>query len=250
MSELWEIHSHVLCGMDDGPRTEKSAFALLDQAAARGISVIIATPHYTPGDEKFRWDAMRERIREANAYLEKKGCSLRVEGGCEILYSSPVSELLLNGAIPTLAGSKCVLVEFPLSASYTTMFRGIREIMNAGYIAILAHIERYECLHNHMERVKELHNTGCLFQMNCRPASKACRFGLISFPTRLLRQRQIDFVSSDAHDRKHRPFSLKKCHTLLKRRFGEEYANRLCGRNASRWLRMTENETSSSGENT
>src|SRR5262245_46307974 len=40
-----DIHSHVLYGLDDGPKTAGESLAMLEQAAAAGTTDIVATPH-------------------------------------------------------------------------------------------------------------------------------------------------------------------------------------------------------------
>ena len=63
-----------------------------------------------------------------------------------------------------MAGSRYVLVEFSPSVVYKELYYGIRNLREAGYLPILAHMERYHCFRQ--EGTEELENMGCVFQMN------------------------------------------------------------------------------------
>ena len=49
---IFDIHCHILPGVDDGARNETSTDRMLRIAAAEGIDVIVATPHFAYGREK------------------------------------------------------------------------------------------------------------------------------------------------------------------------------------------------------
>ena len=55
MSGFTDYHAHFVYGVDDGARTREEMFAMLDAAAADGVTRLFATSHSTPGMEPFRW---------------------------------------------------------------------------------------------------------------------------------------------------------------------------------------------------
>lgn len=44
---IFDVHSHILPGLDDGASTERQALLMLKEARRQGIREIIATPHYS-----------------------------------------------------------------------------------------------------------------------------------------------------------------------------------------------------------
>ena len=49
MSGFTDYHAHFVYGVDDGARTREEMFAMLDAAAADGVTRLFATSHSTPG---------------------------------------------------------------------------------------------------------------------------------------------------------------------------------------------------------
>ena len=44
-----DIHTHLLFGVDDGPKTPEESVEMLKSAKAQGIDAMILTPHYRHG---------------------------------------------------------------------------------------------------------------------------------------------------------------------------------------------------------
>ena len=61
MSGFTDYHAHFVYGVDDGARTREEMFAMLDAAAADGVTRLFATSHSTPGMEPFPRDVYIER---------------------------------------------------------------------------------------------------------------------------------------------------------------------------------------------
>ena len=43
---LMDIHSHILPGVDDGPKDIETSLSILEMMKAQGITDVIATPHF------------------------------------------------------------------------------------------------------------------------------------------------------------------------------------------------------------
>lgn len=55
-----------------------------------------------------------------------------------------------------------------MGVDFATIERAIDEFTLNGYRTIMAHAERYECLENDIELVRELIDRGAYVQINCR----------------------------------------------------------------------------------
>ena len=87
MSGFTDYHAHFVYGVDDGARTREEMFAMLDAAAADGVTRLFATSHSTPGMEPFPRDVYQRHLDFARAYCAEKGYDLMLENGSEPLLS-------------------------------------------------------------------------------------------------------------------------------------------------------------------
>ena len=161
-----DIHTHVLPGIDDGAKNWETCLTMLSQSYECGIETVFATPHYEPWNKTATVEEIRTLCKQAKEKLQtERGITMEIYPGCEIYYNFEVVDKLKRGELATLAGSRYVLVEFKPSAQYRELCRAVKEFRDAGYIPIIAHVERYECLKN-LERMDELKELGALLQMN------------------------------------------------------------------------------------
>ena len=114
------------------------------------------------------------------------------------------------------------------------LFRALRELANGGYKPILAHVERYYCLQDKPEMIQELRQLGILIQMNAKTVlSSRGLFGGKSLIRKLLKEDQVDFVATDAHNTSSRPICLRAAYDFLEKHYGKEKADMLTWKNQS-----------------
>ncbi len=236
-----EMHAHVIWGVDDGPKTPDAMFQLLRQAAGAGADHLICTSHITPGYARFPREAYLGHFQQARDWCAANAPDLTLHTGSEILYTESAGRLLEEGAVPTLDGTRAVLVEFLPESSLSAIRGALEDLGSRGYQVILAHVERYVHLQS-LKTLRDLKETcGCLCQMNSRTVWDA-RENLLRrhHIRRLLDGDLVDFVSSDAHSPDRRPVSLDRAYEALRQKSGPEKAAALCGGNIARLLRWGE----------
>ena len=186
---LIDIHQHLVYGVDDGAKTWDDTVAMMMEAEKQGIERIIATSHALPGRAHFDYDGYLDKLDEINQYAEQQGWRVRLLPGAEIYYTSKALKKLDAEAIPTLNGSRFVLVEFIPEVKADELFRAMRELANGGYNPILAHVERYYCLQDKQEVIQDLRRLGVMIQMNAKTVlqSKGL-FGGKSYIRKLLKE--------------------------------------------------------------
>ncbi|MBO1913917.1 hypothetical protein J4G37_55030, partial [Microvirga sp. 3-52] len=105
-----DIHSHILPGVDDGPKTVEESVQLLEMAVAEGITDIIATPHaYSPHFDVPK-DTVLQKTSMLNEICKEKGLSIIVHAGQELRIKDFIVEKLKTKEALTLADSKYVLL--------------------------------------------------------------------------------------------------------------------------------------------
>ena len=80
---IYDIHSHILPSVDDGPSHFSETIEIVDLCEQQGISLIVATPHRKDVSEFKLLPILEEKIRNVNNYLENKKFDLRVLLGME-----------------------------------------------------------------------------------------------------------------------------------------------------------------------
>ena len=198
-----DIHAHFVYGVDDGAKTKEDMEAMLDEAVLGGIRVLYATSHSTPGVDRFPEQVYREHLAEAKAYCAEKGYDIQLYPGTEILYTPALRNYLERKPLRTLGDSDCVLMEFVPDVSFREIEEAVSLVENAGYVPILAHVERYECLFSRkIYALKQAHTVR--YQVNCGTIVKGLGFFKTRRLQRWFKEELIDYVASDMHDLKAR----------------------------------------------
>ncbi len=207
ISQFIDIHTHILPGLDDGPKSLEESVAMAQCYVDVGIRKIIATPHFIPGTA---WAAERERIEEKTEELQEyfsvNKIALEIFPGMEIAYHQKLINRLEKGALQPLAESNVYLLEPAFHDSQNDLLQCAKEIMDKGYGVILAHPERIKSFQETLEPLIELVGQGLRVQLNM--GSLLDKFGQQSKQTamKLIAENSVHYLSSDAHSaQKRRP---------------------------------------------
>lgn len=233
---LIDVHNHSMPGVDDGSQDSDMTFQMLQMAYEEGIRAVILTPHYksTMSDEttQKRYAA----YRKACLMAEKVSPRLKLYLGEELYYDSKMVQRLREGRALTLNGTQYVLAEFPVYVDYPYIRQAVQDLWAAGYLPVLAHIERYEALKK-MDHVEELVELGAYIQVNAESVIGKAGFRTKHYLMKLIKKDLVHFVGTDAHNISSRPPQMKACAAYLKKKAGAEKAQMLCSRNAKKILK-------------
>ena len=199
-SNLKDIHSHILSGIDDGSSSATESMKILKLAIEEGVSDIILTPHYVYGsnyacnnkDKRIRFEVLQELV-------ETRKLPIHLYLGNEILLCENILDLLENGECMTLNHSRYVLVELPMNNELLNAKNILFELINHEYIPILAHPERYHYIVDDSTFFEDLIDMGVLLQGNYK--SLLGKYGKTSEKRlkKLLQRNMITFLASDMH---------------------------------------------------
>ena len=204
MTELYDMHCHILPGIDDGAATMEETMQTLHEMYRQGIRGVIVTPHYYP--ERYTPSArdVLEILEQVKRQCEREQLDMTLLPGQECFYHTGLTEQLNRKEVLTLADSRYVLVEYDTDCPFFYIMTGIRQLQQNGYIPILAHFERYECLRNE-KHLMEVRQQGCFLQMNFDTLLQKNPFLLPNRFRKLLRDGLVDFLGSDCHGLHFRP---------------------------------------------
>ena len=222
-----DIHTHLLPGVDDGSTSMDMTKRMLGLALEQQIETILVTPHYEVGvSNPSANDLLRlkDQVQEEALKLSPK---LRILLGNEIFYSESIVEDLKEKKALTLADSRYVLVEFSTRESYATIFRGFTGLIRAGYLPILAHVERYNCLYKQEDLIRELVDSGCYIQMNSNSLIGGLFDTEVTRCRKLLTHGLVHLIGSDCHDDRVRTPSMAKAVKALRKKCDMELIHKI-----------------------
>ncbi len=228
-----DIHIHALFNTDDGPSTEDEMQKLIDTAYADGTRVMCLTPHYHPGFFGETRQNSEYAFKKLQEYIANKHPDMNLYIGNELRYSPEAVEWLSKGDCRTINGTDYVLVDFSSAEDQKKILRGLERLLNAGYVPILAHVERYFDLSK--SSIRELTYKGVWLQLDAQSL-----FGNYGLRAKLrakwlLRMKLADIVATDAHDSLQRKPELAKAYRYTKK-YGHTYADILFKENPMRIL--------------
>ena len=223
MSGFTDYHAHFVYGVDDGARTREEMFAMLDAAAADGVTRLFATSHSTPGMEPFPRDVYQRHLDFARAYCAEKGYDLMLESGSELLYTPAAAYAAAEHSLVTLGGTDWVLLEFMPDVAAAEVETALRQITGSGD-GFAGGLARSGAL----PRLKEQYGIRC--QVNAATVLEGGFFQRRKLD-RWLKDGLVDAISSDAHNCTTRATRMQAAYERLCGMLGQPDADALTGRN-------------------
>ena len=141
-TEIHDLHTHILPGLDDGAPDSEVAQQMLKMAAGSGTTELYATPHLISGSWQPPWAEILHRTETLNRHAVKTGLGVRVLPGAEVAMDWSLLDLLPTPGPYCLGGSRFILVELPLGSlpNYADDF--LFTLQTRDFLPILAHPER------------------------------------------------------------------------------------------------------------
>lgn len=232
--KIFDIHTHILPGVDDGSDSMKTTMGMLKMAYNQGVRAVMATPHGSAS--RVSPTQCRSLLEKVQEQAQQKFPDLKLYLGEEIFYSRGCIEHLNNGKLLPMTGTSYVLTEFPYSISYRELYSAVRELVWARYRPILAHIERYRCLRE-SDCTEELSESGAYLQINFSSIGGSCLNGTTRWCRRQLTGGRIHFLGSDMHNLGSRRPELGKALEWMERHLEEDYLREILWENAEKMVR-------------
>ena len=237
MAQFFDLHSHMLCGVDDGAKTSEEMFSMLEMAYEDGIRAICLTPHYSPylfGDTS---RASLQSYQVLKRYVSEKHPDMRIFLGHELGYHRGGLDSLNEGSCRSIAESRYVLVDFPETVDFFEIQGAMDQLQRAGYFPILAHTERYRCLFKQLKWIEEFVENGGTVQLNASSVNGSWGRGAQKQWKKLVRKGLAHIISTDAHNLTSRPPLMSVCLPFLQKHCDAQTIRALTWDNACRVVR-------------
>jgi protein-tyrosine phosphatase len=162
LSDVIDLHSHLLPGVDDGSRSVEQSVEVLARLAADGITGICLTPHLMAADSARGAPLLHDK---AFASLQPAvPAGITVYRGAEIMLDRPLDPKVAAERRVTLNGTRFVLVEFPRLVTLKAVEQALTQVLSLGLVPLLAHPERYRCCS--VEAARQWKALGVLLQVD------------------------------------------------------------------------------------
>jgi protein-tyrosine phosphatase len=207
----FDLHLHLLPGVDDGPPDEAASLLHAERLARDGVHEATVTPHVGHPDYPLEVATIAERTRALQAAIDAQGIDLLLHPGGEI---HPLgATALAPGDLDLIAhgprGARWVLFEVPFSGIDPEWLGACRHIRESGFSLLIAHPERaVGFLTGGHELLRPELSAGALLQVNvCSLLGRhgpEAREGAV----RLVRDGHAYVLASDGHGSRHRAHTL------------------------------------------
>lgn len=234
--DYFDIHCHILPGVDDGSQSLEESMSMIEIAYQEGIRNVILTPHYMRGKNQYTKEELRNRFDQFRQEVQKRYSDMQLYLGNEILYEDGIVQDLKDGMIQTMNDTKYVLVEFNIRIGYRELYQAVRALINARYRPIIAHVERYRCLYKQIDRIDELVGMETYLQMNISSVYGGFFDDRAKWCKKLVKDGYISFFGTDAHDLENRAPYVRDYVGWIEKKCGTDMLEQVFSGNAKKMI--------------
>lgn len=226
---MFDLHCHLLPGIDDGAATMPEALELAQLAVANGITHSIMTPHIHPGRYENDIQTISKVFDEFVDALIAAEIPLTIGMAAEVRISMEMVTMIADHRIPFLGevdGYSIILLEFPHNQIIPGAVNLVNFLIEQKIRPLIAHPERNKDVIRSLDAIQPLVDAGCLLQVTA--GSLEGRFGQFALERsiEMLKRDWVYLLASDAHNVRNRPPELEP---------GRKVAAEVLGDDAS-WL--------------
>lgn len=225
-----DIHSHILFGVDDGPKDIEGSLSFLQEEISKGVNCVILTPHFKSNLMKY-WPNSAGNFEKLKNTVKENQLNIEIYMGSEIFFDSDFYNILDKKEFCTLADSDYMLMEFNLNENAKNISEMCYEVRLRGYRPIIAHIERFESLYDEDQVFLELMREGVLFQVNSSTIVGDLSKKTKKFIDFLIKHRLISFIASDMHNLTTRNTLMDEAYAKILKVTNKEYADKIFSEN-------------------
>lgn len=222
-----DLHCHMLPGIDDGPQEREVSLAMARCAVADGIRFTACTPHIYPGLYENDLAGIEAAVDRFRADLAEAGIPLQLGFGADTHLAPGLARSIAEGRVPTLCGSRYLLLEPPHHVAPPRFAESVFELMAAGLVPVITHPERLSWIENHYAVFGDLVRQGAWMQITA--GSLTGRFGRRPqyWGERMLDEGLVHILATDSHHIDKRPPLLAEGREAAARRVGAAEAEHM-----------------------
>lgn len=227
---MYDLHNHLLPGIDDGAQNIESALELAQIAVKDGITHMVCTPHIHLGRYNNTVQTIQAAYNDLKQALIEQKIPLTIAFAAEVRIGPEILQLAIKKALPFIGkydGMGVLLLEFPTNSIPLGSDKLISWLLKQNIKPMIAHPERNLVFQEHPERLDAFLKQGCLTQVTGNSFLGSFGNGAQNLAIRLLENSAINIVASDAHNSAYRPPVLSNAFSKVSELSSLEVANNL-----------------------
>lgn len=228
----WDIHTHILPGIDDGSPDLATTQQMLQRLISQGVEYLCVTPHFFSREQ-----SIASFLKEREAALKKMQTVLpseirKVIPGAEVAYFPGIFHCEELDKL-CYEGTSTLLLEMPYEDWDRQMADEVTDLVMEGKCrVILAHPERFAESKINRMYIAEFAQLPIAFQANGNPFLH--RFGKKK-AIEILQLSQTPMLASDSHDLRGRTPQTREAGNVLREALGTDFLRQM-DKNAAAWV--------------
>jgi protein-tyrosine phosphatase len=194
-----DLHSHILPGIDDGSPTLTVSLEMARLAVKDGIRVMACTPHIYPGLYMNDSEGIERRRAALQKALDMEKIPLKLVAGADVHLVPEVLQGLRQGRIPTLHGSRYVLIEPSHNIPPPRLEESVFSLVVSGYTPIITHPERLNWIDGHHDAFVRMIGQGAWMQITADALTGLFGTKAKYWAERMVGEGHAHILASDAH---------------------------------------------------
>jgi protein-tyrosine phosphatase len=222
-----DLHSHILPGIDDGSKSLAMSLEMARIAVADGIRTMACTPHIYPGLYMNDAAGIRAARDALQTVLQDHGIDLQLTTGADVHLVPGLIEGLRAGTIPSLHGTRYVLLEPPHHVAPPHFAESVFQLITAGYVPVITHPERLTWMDDHYATMQQLVQAGAWMQITAGALTGMFGARPKYWGERFLGEGMAHILATDAHSSTRRVPVMSEGLAVAEKLLGREEALQL-----------------------
>ena len=196
---MYDLHAHILPGVDDGARTPEDTVEMARVAADTGTKIILATPHRKDVTEESSVNHLRKLIDDMNERIRDQSIDLTLVLGMENHLDVDLPDEIEAGRALPMNKTRYILVEMPFFGRPQYIEDVLFKVQLLGLTPVLAHPERIQAFQQNTDMLAGFVERGMLTQVTA--GSVIGYFGkrVQRVTNNMLRRNLVHILASDTH---------------------------------------------------
>lgn len=221
--KIVDLHCHILPGIDDGSPDLEHSLQLANAAIKDGVTHILATPHHLDRNYVNHKEDVLKAVDSFQQELDERNIKLKVFPGQEVHINGELIQKYAD-LLGADVRKKYMLLELPHGNVPAYTKRLIFELQKIGTIPMIVHPERNKEILKNPDLLFEFIEQGALAQVTATSYIGGFGEEVAEFSRKLVANRLVQVVASDAHVLSGRNFVLREALEKIGDDFGEEVA--------------------------
>ena len=196
---MYDLHAHILPGVDDGAVTPHDTLAMSRVAAETGTKIVLATPHRKDVTQNWSVAYLRALITDMNAQNRNHGVELSLVLGMENHLDTDLPAEIEAGRALPMNGTRYILIEMPFFGKPDFIEDTLSEVQDMGLVPVLAHPERIEAFQSDPDMLRRFVVKGMLSQITSNSLIGFWGENVTEFTHYMLKNGMAHVMASDTH---------------------------------------------------